>query len=179
MGPHFKVITCLFMLALAITATSARILEEDTQEFPALSPEASNPVDTPVTDISLLSPPVVTQPDDRTATAPAEEPFKDASPVTTPALTQPHAGPDATTDPDHSLSFFMHDILGGSNPSARAVTGIVTNTTLNGQVPFSKPNGAVLPGNNDNNKIIDNNNTPSLASLGAEEIRPVFGSDRK
>ncbi|KAL5711119.1 Dirigent protein 10 [Ranunculus cassubicifolius] len=66
----------------------------------------------------------------------------------------------------------MHDILGGSNPSAKAVTGIVTNPAANGQIPFSKPNGAVLPVNNrvpvnnGNNGIINNNNLPFLTGLG-------------
>lgn len=73
--------------------------------------------------------------------------------------------------PDNTISFFMHDILGGSNPSARAVTGVVTNPAVNGQVPFAKPNGAVLPGNNGvpvnnaNSGIINNNNLPFLTGL--------------
>ncbi|XP_059660615.1 dirigent protein 25-like [Cornus florida] len=66
----------------------------------------------------------------------------------------------------------MHDILGGSNPSTRAVTGIVTNPAVSGQVPFAKPNGAVLPVNNGvpinngNSGIINNNNIPFLTGLG-------------
>ncbi|XP_074294754.1 dirigent protein 25-like [Silene latifolia] len=71
-----------------------------------------------------------------------------------------------------ALTFFMHDILGGTNPSAKAITGIVTNPAVNGQVPFAKPNGAVLPTsnglpqNNANNGIINNNNVPFLTGLG-------------
>ncbi|PWA83049.1 plant disease resistance response protein [Artemisia annua] len=74
--------------------------------------------------------------------------------------------------PDHTLEFFMHDILGGSNPSAKAVTGAVTNPAVNGQVPFAKPNGANLPvnngvqQNNNNNGILNNNNLPFLTGLG-------------
>ncbi|KAA8549714.1 hypothetical protein F0562_001268 [Nyssa sinensis] len=89
----------------------------------------------------------------------------------TPAVTAPAAAA-GTAMPDHALSFFMHDILGGSNPSARAVTGIVTNPAVNGQVPFAKPNGAVLPVNNGvpvnnaNSGIVDNNNIPFLTGLG-------------
>ncbi|PIN23951.1 hypothetical protein CDL12_03317 [Handroanthus impetiginosus] len=58
---------------------------------------------------------------------------------------------------DHSLTFFMHDILGGTHPSAIAVTGI--------------PNGAVLPVNNGiptdnaNGGIVSNNNIPFLTGL--------------
>ncbi|KAF8046573.1 hypothetical protein N665_3607s0002 [Sinapis alba] len=74
--------------------------------------------------------------------------------------------------PDHTLVFFMHDILGGSNPTARAVTGVVANPALSGQLPFAKPNGANLPitngvpSNNNNNGIINNNNVPLLVGLG-------------
>lgn len=79
----------------------------------------------------------------------------------------------AGANPDHTtFTFFMHDILGGSNPSAIAVTGIVTNPALSGQVPFAKPNGAVLPLNNGvpvnnaNSGIISNNNNlPFLTGL--------------
>ncbi|XP_059431364.1 dirigent protein 25-like [Corylus avellana] len=63
----------------------------------------------------------------------------------------------------------MHEILGGSNPSAEAVSGVVSNPAVNGQVPFAKPNGAVLPVNNgvpQNNGInINNNNIPFLTGL--------------
>ncbi|GER25660.1 disease resistance-responsive (dirigent-likeprotein) family protein [Striga asiatica] len=106
------------------------------------------------------------------------------------------AGPTSATDgsssvPEggdgahHPLTFFMHDVLGGSRPSAVAVTGIVTNPAVGGQVPFAKPNGAVLPGrgvgptatnsnngivssssnNNNNNMVNNNNNIPFLTGL--------------
>ncbi|KAK7404624.1 hypothetical protein VNO78_05579 [Psophocarpus tetragonolobus] len=71
-----------------------------------------------------------------------------------------------------TVSFFMHDILGGSNPTARAVTGVVTNPALNAQVAFAKPNGANLPlnngvpQNNNNGGILNNNNLPFLTGLG-------------
>ncbi|PSS14369.1 Dirigent protein [Actinidia chinensis var. chinensis] len=92
------------------------------------------------------------------------------SPVTPPPATTGAAV--ATATPDHTLTFFMHDILGGSNPTSRAVTGIVTNPGVNGQVPFAKPNGAVLPVNNGvplnnaNSGVINNNNIPFLSGLG-------------
>lgn len=41
-------------------------------------------------------------------------------------------------DPHFTLNFFMHDILGGSNPTARAVTGVVNNPALSGTLPFAK-----------------------------------------
>ncbi|KAJ0083897.1 hypothetical protein Patl1_30844 [Pistacia atlantica] len=75
------------------------------------------------------------------------------------------------SDPHHPLVFFMHDILGGSNPSATAVTGVVSNPAVSGQVPFAKPNGANIavsngvPVDNSNNGIINNNNVPFLTGL--------------
>ncbi|KAF2568584.1 hypothetical protein F2Q68_00024973 [Brassica cretica] len=81
-------------------------------------------------------------------------------------------GGSGIVGPDHTLVFFMHDILGGSNPTARAVTGVVANPALSGQLPFAKPNGANLPitngvpSNNNNNGIINNNNVPLLVGLG-------------
>ncbi|CAO2839995.1 unnamed protein product [Amaranthus hypochondriacus] len=83
------------------------------------------------------------------------------------------AGVGAVVNGAHpELVFFMHDILGGSNPTAKAITGVVTNPAVSGQVPFAKPNGAVLPTNNgvpqnnDNSGIINNNNMPFLTGLG-------------
>ncbi|CAK9140232.1 unnamed protein product [Ilex paraguariensis] len=90
----------------------------------------------------------------------------------TPAGTAPVAALGAAVPDDHTFSFFLHDILGGTNPSARAVTGMVVNPALNGQVPFAKPNGAVLPVNNGvpvnnaNSGVINNNNLPFLTGLG-------------
>uniref|UniRef100_A0A7N0ULP0 Dirigent protein n=1 Tax=Kalanchoe fedtschenkoi TaxID=63787 RepID=A0A7N0ULP0_KALFE len=72
----------------------------------------------------------------------------------------------------NELTFFMHDILGGTNPTAKLITGIVNNPAINGQIPFAKPNGAVLsvdngvPTDSSNNAIINNNNLPFLTGLG-------------
>ncbi|KAG4979748.1 hypothetical protein AAZX31_12G064400 [Glycine max] len=83
-----------------------------------------------------------------------------------------NAAESHVADQHHTLSFFMHDILGGSNPTARAVTGVVTNPALNAQVAFAKPNGANLPlnngvpQNNNNGGILNNNNLPFLTGLG-------------
>lgn len=100
-----------------------------------------------------------------------ETPLPTTAPVTPGSVVTP-AGPAAATsaaavtnaDPHYLLIFFMHDFLGGSNPSARAVTGIVANTAVTGQVAFAKPNGANLslnngvPINNNNNGLVNNNN---------------------
>lgn len=107
-----------------------------------------------------------------------ETPVPTTAPVTPGSVVTP-AGPSAATSaaavtnayPHHPLIFFMHDILGGSNPSARAVTGIVANPAVTGQVAFAKPNGANLPVNNgvplnnNNNGLVNNNNVPFLTGL--------------
>ncbi|OMO67658.1 Plant disease resistance response protein [Corchorus capsularis] len=102
---------------------------------------------------------------------PGQQPVAGAAPVIA-ASAKPNGAIVATADPHHPLTFFMHDILGGSNPSARAVTGIVSNPVASGQVPFAKPNGANLPVNSgvsvnsNNNGIVNNNNVPFLTGLG-------------
>ncbi|KAG4988633.1 hypothetical protein AAZX31_11G140400 [Glycine max] len=105
-----------------------------------------------------------------------EEPNSAAeSPVVSPlplVAESPVAEVKGVDQQHHTLSFFMHDILGGSNPTARAVTGVVTNPALNAQVAFAKPNGANLPlnngvpQNNNNGGILNNNNLPFLTGLG-------------
>ncbi|XP_052191160.1 dirigent protein 18 [Diospyros lotus] len=42
------------------------------------------------------------------------------------------------------LELYMHDILGGSNPTARPVTGLLGNI-YSGQVPFARPLGFLPP----------------------------------
>ncbi|KAF2295941.1 hypothetical protein GH714_035250 [Hevea brasiliensis] len=99
------------------------------------------------------------------------QPFPTPLTPTQPNPSVAAASSGSIVNPDHALTFFMHDILGGSNPTARAVTGIVSNPAVNGQVPFAKPNGAVLPvdngvpQNNNNNGLINNNNLPFLTGL--------------
>ncbi|KAK4709593.1 hypothetical protein R3W88_030518 [Solanum pinnatisectum] len=159
-----SIFTILVILALTITSTTSarRILDEE----PIVSPDAPADKDesTPASGVSIGTSVTgagagVPAPAGVAAHAGAEHPATaGAAPVV--------AGED-----DHIFSFFMHDILGGSNPSAIAVTGIATNPSLSGQVPFAKPNGAVLavdngvPVNNGNNGIISNNNIPFLTGL--------------
>ncbi|KAL2487829.1 Dirigent protein 25 [Forsythia ovata] len=139
---HLKGLVSLLILALTLTCTaSARILDEEIAA-PVVPPESSDPVGTPVSGGAGAGP----------ATGGAA------------VGTGPASG---LLNPDHTLSFFMHDILGGSRPSAIAVTGIVANPAVGGQVPFAKPNGAVLPVNNGipTNNAISNNNIPFLTGL--------------
>ncbi|XP_061372274.1 dirigent protein 24-like [Gastrolobium bilobum] len=102
--------------------------------------------------------------------------------VTTGPFPTPQVGP-ATTLPmakEPSLSFFMHDILGGSHPSARVVAGIVANTDMTG-LPFSKLNNNLFPiaggiplVNPKLNGIITNNNLPNLVGLSGAQSSTVF-----
>ncbi|XP_022923163.1 dirigent protein 25-like [Cucurbita moschata] len=151
-----KDIACLLLLCLmCLSVNSARLLDEQPQ-VPVGTPVGSNVVGTPVGNLG--------------------QPSLGGTPVgnlglgaTTPSTTLPSPG---GIEDDHVLTFFMHDILGGSNPTARAVTGAVNNPALNGQLPFAKPNGAVLsvgngvPQSNGNSGLINNNNLPFLVGLG-------------
>lgn len=152
-----KAVACLLLLTITIAfPTSARVLEEQ-PELPISPSETSNSVQQPAAGVA----------------APVATP---AAADATPAGTEPNLGAGAAAGAtaaheNQPLSFFMHDILGGSNPSARAVTGIVTNPAVNGQVPFAMPNGPVLPVNNGvplnsaNSGLINNKNIPFLTGL--------------
>ncbi|XP_002518168.3 dirigent protein 18 [Ricinus communis] len=52
--------------------------------------------------------------------------------------------PASTTGKEPILEIYMHDILGGSNPTARPITGLLGNI-YSGQVPFAKPLGFLPP----------------------------------
>uniref|UniRef100_A0A151UI78 Dirigent protein n=3 Tax=Cajanus cajan TaxID=3821 RepID=A0A151UI78_CAJCA len=52
---------------------------------------------------------------------------------------------DVVTKPSTpTITFFMHDIIGGSTPSERIVAGTIVNTQTS-NLPFSKPNNRVFP----------------------------------
>lgn len=103
-----------------------------------------------------------------------------ATPTAGPATTSPvGSGPGATiagVAPGHpTLSFYMHDIIGGSHPTARIVTGLVASTISN--VPFTKANNNIFPVSGGTplttanvNGIVDNNrnNLPFLAGLNGQ-----------
>ncbi|KAK4358820.1 hypothetical protein RND71_021049 [Anisodus tanguticus] len=194
------IFTFLLILALAVSsATSRRLLDEELAT-PTVAPEAPGTDEAPAsrvatgTSVATLVGADAGIPASGSAgiagvAAPATHADAAIS-VGTGAVPATHAGiisPAAHADADnaetagavaggageddHIFSFFLHDILGGSNPSAIAVTGIATNPSLSGQVPFAKPNGAVLavdngvPVNSNNNGIISNNNIPFLTGL--------------
>ncbi|KAK6228065.1 hypothetical protein SCA6_000405 [Theobroma cacao] len=143
----YKLISLLLTFTIAFS-TSARMLDEQPSNL-------SNAVVTPVTNVPPLPISPGTQSNPNVA-----------------AATGPNVAVNPNPYPDHTLTFFMHDILGGSNPTALAVTGVVSNPALNGQLPFAKPNGANLPVNNGINQnsgntgLINNNNVPLLTGLG-------------
>ena len=145
----YTLISLLLTFTIAFS-TSARMLDEQPSN-------PSNAVVTPVTNVPSLSTSSGTQPNPSVAATTGSNP------------TGANLG---NLDPDHTLTFFMHDILGGSNPTALAVTGVVSNPALNGQLPFAKPNGANLPvnsginQNSGNTGLINNNNIPFLTGLG-------------
>ncbi|CAH8291561.1 unnamed protein product [Eruca vesicaria subsp. sativa] len=96
-----------------------------------------------------------------------------------PATTVP-AGP-AGGEHEPSLEFFMHDVLGGSHPSARVVTGIVAQTEVNG-IPFSKASNSIFPvdngvplvNSNNINSVINPNTAPLLTGLGGAQTSTVI-----
>nr|GMD24033.1 dirigent protein 25-like [Ipomoea batatas] len=143
------IVSLVLALTLIAAVVSGRVLEEEPVS-PGVEPETPASVATPVSGVTASG----------------------ASPAGAGAAAAAGSGGDGGEGPDdHTFSFFMHDILGGSNPSAIAVTGIVTNPAVSGQVAFAKPNGAVLAVNNGvdvnnaNSGIISNNNIPFLTGL--------------
>ncbi|XP_043697629.1 dirigent protein 10-like [Telopea speciosissima] len=162
-----RAIAHLFLLALALactTTTHARILDQVLPPTPAVIPAAPafGPVQPSVTQVI----PISAAPAATVSLPPAGVA---AGPTASASAGSAVVGSGTNQQP---MSFFMHDIVGGTNPSARAVTGIVTNPAVNGELPFARPNGAVLPVNsgvplnNGNNGIVNNNNIPFLTGLG-------------
>ncbi|KAG8390658.1 hypothetical protein BUALT_Bualt01G0106500 [Buddleja alternifolia] len=173
----------IFLLLLATTlATSSRILDE-------IGPQ--NPLPAASIDIPEAAP-LVAATTPTTNVAPIADPPTEPTPITTPPpitttappLTNPTATTTAGVNPilDHpTLSFFMHDILGGSHPSGRVVTGIVANSDAN-NLPFSKPNNQIFPINggvplNTVNNAINNNNYPFLVGLNGSPTNTLIQSN--
>lgn len=79
------------------------------------------------------------------------------------------------------LSFYMHDILGGSHPSARVVTGIIADSELNG-IPFSKTYNNFFPvsgatpliNTNNINNFVNRNNFPLITGLNGGQSGSVL-----
>ncbi|CAN8317271.1 unnamed protein product [Cochlearia groenlandica] len=113
--------------------------------------------------------------------------------IPTVAPTEAEEEPEATTasattvpvipagEHEPLLEFFMHDVLGGSHPSARVVTGIVAQTEVNG-IPFSKASNSIFPvdngvplvNSNSINSVINPNTAPLLTGLGGAQTSTVI-----
>ncbi|XP_041000400.1 dirigent protein 24-like [Juglans microcarpa x Juglans regia] len=135
---------------------------------PIASPAAESDADSPQPE--LEEPDAVAAPVAGVApeVGPTNSPTGTASPVTT-TTSATVAKPVGPQTP--ALTFFMHDILGGTHPSARVVTGIIANTQFNG-LPFTQPNDNIFPltggvplSNVDLSGIVNNNNLPIIAGL--------------
>ncbi|KAL5219243.1 hypothetical protein ABZP36_019927 [Zizania latifolia] len=163
--PAIKVAVWLMVAALAAAncAFASRVLVEQPAPAPAEAPLPADPLPAP------------TEPPADPVVMPAAAP---AGAATTGDVAMGNAGAAVVgvgggAAGDHPLTFFMHDILGGSRPSARIVTGVVASAAGNGQLPFARPNenifpiqGAVpLPQGASN--LINGNNVPYVAGLGA------------
>ncbi|KAF5729566.1 hypothetical protein HS088_TW21G01733 [Tripterygium wilfordii] len=177
--------------AVAPTATD----DEDNVDPPIPEPDAPATVAAPVDDVATpVVPPVTTAGVAGAITSATTNSGPDdvAAPVAPPVpVTAPATGAGTTTTGATSanpgphephLTFFMHDILGGSHPSARVVTGIIASSEING-IPFSKPNSNLFPLtggtpllNSDSlNSLINPNNLPQVAGLnGASQGSTVI-----
>ncbi|KAK4371447.1 hypothetical protein RND71_010922 [Anisodus tanguticus] len=162
---------------------------DDDSSVPAttVAPSADSPVEPEPAPAVPIAPsadlPAEPEPD----TAPIIAPVAPVAPVAD-AATETGAAPVTNVAPGHAdsgatvanpvmdhskFSFFMHDILGGTHPSGRVVTGIVASSDAN-NLPFSKVNNRVFPIDggvplNNINNIVNNNNYPFLAGLNGQQ----------
>ncbi|XP_047961083.1 dirigent protein 24-like [Salvia hispanica] len=136
------------------------------------------PIDAPPLTTPTANPAVAPVPDEP---APVVAPVPEHPNSGTPPLTTPSgggvAGAGGVSGGSPTFSFFMHDILGGSNPSGRAVAGIVANSDAN-NLPFSKNNNQFFPINggvplNTVNGVVNNNNLPFLVGLNGSPSNTV------
>ncbi|VVB02705.1 unnamed protein product [Arabis nemorensis] len=162
---HITIILFLISSNLLAFINSARLLDQ-IQPQPQLVPTGQIPTVAPTEaeedDGTDDIPPITTTP---------------ATSITVPA------GPAGATAGGHEplLEFFMHDVLGGSHPSARVVTGIVAQTEVNG-IPFSKASNSIFPvdngvplvNSNNINSVINPNTAPLLTGLGGAQTSTVI-----
>ncbi|KAK7310258.1 hypothetical protein RJT34_07659 [Clitoria ternatea] len=168
-----KTSICLFFLTTStlLFANSARILNEVDPQQPQVIDNLPLP--------GAANPSVTAGIASATTTLPSGQ---TPAPNTGTNTETPVAAVDkvAAMAKEPSLSFFMHDIIGGSHPSARVVAGIVANTDVSG-LPFSKLNNELFPiiggiplVNPKLNGIITNNNLPLLVGLSGARSSTMF-----
>ncbi|ESQ52622.1 hypothetical protein EUTSA_v10016936mg [Eutrema salsugineum] len=167
MAKALHITIMLFLIASNLLAliNSARLLDE-IQPQPQLVPSGQIPTVAP------------TEAEEVDETDDNPPPATTTTTTTAPATTVP-AGPAGATKP--VLEFFMHDVLGGSHPSARVVTGIVAQTEVNG-IPFSKASNSIFPvdngvplvNTNNINSVINPNTAPLLTGLGGAQTSTVI-----
>lgn len=176
-----KTTLCIFLLAIFLESAAATRTLVDSNPLLTNQHVSSGPIDP---DVAPQDDP---NPEPPTTIAPAPVPLVTPSapivapavtttvaPVTTPtggsAAVAATAGGGGGVGGEHpTLSFFMHDVLGGSQSTSRVVTGIVATSDAN-VVPFSSPNSQVFPITggvplNNINGIVNNNNIPFLAGF--------------
>ncbi|XP_078160464.1 dirigent protein 24-like [Carex rostrata] len=179
-----KTILYLVLLSTIVQFSNAtRILDEQPQLAddvlpPLMPPQPSDPLPAPVdppTDPTVVPSGPVGPVEPATTTSPATTYATGAAPALSPAapIGPSIAGTGATTAAigSHPLTFFMHDIVGGANPSVRIVTGVVASTAASGQLPFARPNNNIfpiqgaLPLPEGASNMFNNNNVPYVAGL--------------
>ncbi|CAO2826172.1 unnamed protein product [Amaranthus hypochondriacus] len=135
---------------------------------PADDDELPNPDDQPDPNPTTNDPPAVPEP----VPEPAPLPTGPAQNSATGPVQNGATGPGSDHPAHPAISFFMHDVLGGSSASGRIVTGLIATSDVNG-IPFSRPNNQVFPvtngvpllNNGNLNNVLNNNNVPFLAGL--------------
>ncbi|KAJ9160025.1 hypothetical protein P3X46_025466 [Hevea brasiliensis] len=145
-------------------------------EVPTTVAAPDTDVEAPEIDAAPITPPV-------TVAAPIPVPTTVATSGTgaNPVGSQTTSTTAATTATAAPLSFFMHDILGGTHPSVRVVNGIIARTDING-IPFSVPNnnffplqgGTPLPNVNNINNLINPNTAPLITGLNPGQANTVL-----
>ncbi|KAH7548000.1 hypothetical protein JRO89_XS14G0051500 [Xanthoceras sorbifolium] len=165
---------------VAISVPSSADDDEEVSDPPLPEPEVP---------VAAATPPTAEDDDEEEEVAPVATPVATTAPVGPAAKSPNGLASGATTGatvakpgPEGApLCFFMHDILGGSHPSARVVTGIIASTEING-IPFSKANNDIFPvsgatplmNQNNLNNIINPNNVPFLTGLNGAQTSTVL-----
>ncbi|XP_057547134.1 dirigent protein 18-like [Amaranthus tricolor] len=85
--------------------------------------------------------------------------------ITTILLGALHTAKAVAPSEEPIIELYMHDILGGSSPTARPITGLLGNI-YSGQVPFARPLGFVAP----KNGVAIPNSDGSIPTLGLNGV---------